>query len=128
MSDDNQHEQPTKTLSDNWQGGSGGGQINKPLFKPDEMDIYTNKLTYESFIFHLNKVDYAALDHLEYDASDYSMTVVYKDGRRQDLGVKMQWLIRPYIKHAQEISIVRTKDKVAIDGVIVPLVHIQTDA
>lgn len=127
MADDDKKEEKPQKLSDNWQEGSGT-HLKKPLFKPEELDIYSNKLTYESFIFHAKKIKYDELDHIVYNADDYSMTVCYKDGRTQDLGVKIQWLLRPYIKHAQEISIVRTKDKVAVDGVIIPLVHTNPDA
>jgi len=30
------------------------------------------------------------------------MTVEMNDGRRMDLGVRIQWLIRPYIKKEQQ--------------------------
>ncbi len=127
MSNDDVQNENSNSLSENWQSG-GAGTIKKPLFKPEELDIYTNKLTHEAFIFHAIKINYDQLDHMEYDATDYSMTVCYKDGRTQDLGVKIQWLIRPYIKHANEINIVRTKDQVAVDGIIIPLVHRNVDA
>lgn len=126
MSDDKINIEDDKKLAKSW--GAGSGAIKAPLFLPDEMDIYTNKLTYETFIFHGKVIDYTQLDHIVYNAQDYSMTVHHKDGRTQDLGIKVQWLLRPYIKHANEISIVRTQDKVSVDGVIIPLVHAQPDA
>lgn len=93
------------------------------LFLPDELDIYANKLTYETFIFHSKKIDYGSMSYLEYHPDSFQVSIHYKDGRVQDLGVKIQWLVRPYLSKAREISIVRTRDGDAIDGAVIPLVH-----
>lgn len=90
--------------------------------KPEEFDIYVNKLTMETYIFHGKKME-QDVDYLEYDATDHSVTVVKKDGAQLDLGVKIQWLIRPYFTKTREISIVQTKDGHVVDGYIVPLIH-----
>ena len=45
------------------------------------------------------------------------------DNTRLDLGVKIQWLVRPYFTKVQEVSIVQTKDREPIDGTVVPLIH-----
>lgn len=110
------------SLSDSWGGGPDAAQ-GQVLFQPEELDIYANKLTYETFIFHGKKIDYTAIDHLEYDGGSFHVQVIFKDGRALDLGVKIQWLVRPYLSKAQEVSIVRTKNGEAIDGIVVPLVH-----
>ena len=99
------------------------GVKSKPLFLPDEMDIYVNKVTLDSYIFHGKEIDYNALERLEYDPTDYSVTVVYKDGTTQDLGVKIQWLVRSYFTKSKDINVVRTKDGETVDGCVVPLVH-----
>lgn len=112
----------SEKLSQSWSSETSA-RIKTPLFLPEELDIFTNKATYEAFIFHGKEIKYDLLDHLEYNAQDYSVTVHYKDGRTQDLGVKIQWLVRPYLKHSTEINIVRTRDKRSIDGTVVPLVH-----
>ena len=96
----------------------------KPLFQPDELDIYVNKLTLEAYVFHGKPVPYESLERLEYNPADYSVTVVYKDGHHQDLGVKIQWLVRPYLARATEIGIVQTKDGQSVNGVIIPLINL----
>jgi hypothetical protein len=102
-------------------GGSAGG---KPvLFMPDEMDIYCNKVTKETFIFHGKTIDYESLERLEYDPKTYTVDVFKKDGSVMDLGVKIQWLIRPYFTKAQEIQIVQTKDGKSINGTFLPITH-----
>lgn len=114
------------SLSDRWSEQSSSF-IKVPLFKPEELDIFTNKMTNEAFIFHGKVVDYTVIDHIEYHQKAYRFIVHYKDGRSQDLGVKAQWIIRPYIKNANEISIVRTENQKSVDGVIVPLIHTDLD-
>lgn len=112
---------PAKGIRDAFEPGEAK---DKPsLFLPDEMDIYCNKITKETFIFHGKDVDYAILERMEYDPQDYSVDVFLKDGRVLDLGVKIQWLIRPYFTKAEEIQIVQTKDGEAINGTFIPITH-----
>ena len=99
------------------------GVKTKPLFTPEEMDIYVNKVTLDSYIFHGKEIDYNSLERLEYDPMDYRVTVVHKDGTTQDLGVKIQWLVRSYFTKSKHINVVQTKDGETIDGCTVPLVH-----
>lgn len=99
------------------------GVKTKALFLPEEMDIYVNKVTLDAYIFHGKEIDYNSLERLEYDPMDYAVTVVHKDGTIQDLGVKIQWLVRPYFTKAKDINIVQTKDGETINGCVVPLVH-----
>ncbi|MCD8562684.1 MAG: hypothetical protein LRY54_01150, partial [Alphaproteobacteria bacterium] len=54
---------------------------------------------------------------------DHTVTVVKKDGTLMDLGVKIQWLIRPYFTRAQQVGIVRTRDGETVDGFYVPMIH-----
>lgn len=124
--DDLTSRESNASLSKSWEA-ENAQHLSLPLFLPDELDIFTNKMTSEAFIFHAKTIDYSALDHIEYSQKDYQFIVHLKDGRTQDLGVKAQWLIRPYIKRAKEISVVKTKDKVSVDGVILPLVHTNLD-
>jgi hypothetical protein len=101
-----------------------GEARDKPsLFMPEEMDIYCNKMTKEAFIFHGKTIDYKALERMEYDPDDYSVDVFMKDGSVLDLGVKIQWLIRPYFTKATEVQIVQTKDGEAVDGTFIPITH-----
>ncbi len=126
------HFQPYKIMNDetdkNKSGIKGafepGEAKEKPsLFLPDEMDIYCNKLTKESFIFHGKTIDYDNLERMEYDPSDYSVDVFMKDGTILDLGVKIQWLVRPYFTKAEEVQIVQTKDGEAVNGTFIPITH-----
>lgn len=114
----------------NNEGGSDTNSMNTnhdsggdALFRPEEFDIYCNKVTLETYIFHGKAIDYETIDHLEYDHADYSVTVVHKDGTRLDLGAKIQWLVRPYFSKAQEVFIVQTKDGDSINGTVTRMVH-----
>ncbi|MEM7679739.1 MAG: hypothetical protein AAF182_01885 [Pseudomonadota bacterium] len=93
------------------------------LFTPDELDIYVNKVTLEAYIFHGKVIEYKNIDHIEYNPPLHTVDIVYKDGSRQDLGVKIQWLLRPYFVKAEEINIVRTEKGEQIDGIQVPIKH-----
>ncbi|MGH1398487.1 MAG: hypothetical protein ACRBCT_04660 [Alphaproteobacteria bacterium] len=101
-----------------------GKAAGKPaLFTSDEMDIYCNKVTLETYIFHGKDVDYDPIAYLEYDKAEKRVDIVMKDNTRMDLGVKIQWLVRPYFTKAKEVSIVQTKGREPIDGTVVPLIH-----
>ncbi len=93
------------------------------LFQPDELEIYSNKTTHESFIFHGKKIDHGAIDHFEYDHKAHLVDVVMKDGTVFDLGVRIEWLVRPYLSKATAISIAQTKDGKSVTGAVLPLVH-----
>ncbi len=123
MSKDEEQEPDTKdTMKKDWEPGAAGKAVGT-LFTPEELDIYVNKVTLEAYIFHGKKINYEALERLEYDASNNSVDVVKKDGTRMDLGVKIQWLVRPYFTKADEVNIVQTKDGESVDGVVIPLKH-----
>lgn len=112
---------PTSSAKDAFKPEQGSG---KPgLFTADEMDIYCNKVTLEAYIFHGKEVEYDPIAYLEYDPTEKRVDVVMKDSTRLDLGVKIQWLVRPYFTKAKEVSIVQTKDREPIDGTVVPLIH-----
>lgn len=98
-------------------------QDSNALFTPDELDIYVNKVTLEAYIFHGKKIDYQNIDHIEYNPPLHTVNIVRKDGSKQDLGVKIQWLLRPYFSKSEEINIVQTKDGESIDGIQVPIKH-----
>ena len=115
-------EEKEKSFKGEWASGAEGKAVGT-LFAPEELDIYVNKMTLEAYVFHGKALDYEMLDRLEYDPKKHTVDVVKKDGTRMDLGVKIQWLVRPYFKKAEEINIVQTKDGKSIDGVTVPLLH-----
>ncbi len=118
-------DEPSKTtggIRDNW-GDSSQGKTLGALFTPEELDIYVNKMTLEAYIFHGKAVDYDMLERLEYNPKKHTVEVVKKDGTRLDLGVKIQWLVRPYFSKAEEINVVQTKDGKSINGVVLPISH-----
>lgn len=96
------------------------GDERPKLFKPEEFDIFCNKITLESYIFHTRPIA-QDIAHLEYDPNDHSITIYKKDGDIVDLGAKLQWLVRPYFTKSKEIAIVQTKDGEVVDGFMVPL-------
>lgn len=97
--------------------------VRAALFKPEEMDIYCNKVTLETYVFHGKEIDYDAIAYMEYDPEEKRVDIVMKDNTRLDLGVKIQWLVRPYFVKAKEVSIVQTKDREPVNGTVVPLIH-----
>lgn len=119
MSEDTQDKK--SSIKQAFQPGKGPEGI-PVLFAPGEMDIYVNKITLEAYIFHGKPVA-QDIERLEYDPDDHTVTVVKKDGTLMDLGVKIQWLIRPYFTRAQQVGIVRTRDGETVDGFYVPMIH-----
>ena len=113
----------TGSMKSNWKpDGKSSGE--KPVFfTPDELDIYCNKVTNDSYIFHGKDIDYTAIDHLVYYPKDYSVDVVMKDGKVYDLGVKIQWLVRPYFSKANQIYMVKTVNNKSVDGVLLSMLH-----
>ncbi len=122
--DENNDESDKSSLKKEFGSGQGSqAETLGVLFTPDEMDIYVNKVTLDAYIFHGKKIEYEILDYLEYNPADHSVLVHKKDKTSIPLGVKIQWLVRPYFTKSKEVSIVQTKDGQSIDGTVVPLVH-----
>ena len=94
------------------------------LFAPDEFDIYINKQTLEAFIFYGKLISHD-IARLEYSLKDHSVVVVMRDGREFDLGGKIEWLLREYWMKLKKIGIVRTENGASIEGVYVPIVHVE---
>lgn len=115
-------------LSKDWSASDQPKDYGDVLFKPAELDIYANKATDDIYIFHGKVLDYAGMERAAYDSHDFSVTIMFKDGRELDLGVKIQWMVRAYISRARDLNFVRTQDGEAIDGVVVPLVHLNGNA
>ena len=97
------------------------------LFSPAELDIYVDRAQVEAFIFHGKHVDYDSLERLEYDCKENWVAVVLKDGRRLDLGVHIQWLIRPTWQHAPEVHLVRTENGESVEQTVVPIRKVNCD-
>lgn len=92
----------------------------KALFKPEDFDIFCDKHTGMTYIFHGPELG-CTIDFMEYNPDNQRVTVFTKDGQKLDLGVRIQWLIRPYFAKAQMLYIIRTKDGQPLDGVEIPL-------
>lgn len=109
-------------MKDKWsKANPAKGAAAPPFFTPDEFDIYVKKATKESFIFHGKPIDYDSIDHLEYDPKKFRIAVVHTSGLRQDLGVKIQWLVRAHLQDSREIRIVRTENGESKEGRTYPL-------
>lgn len=93
------------------------------LFGEDDIDIYVNKGTGEASIFHCPTLE-DKISRLEYHNEIDRVGVILVDGRCLDLGVKIQWLIRPLFRQAQSVFIVQTKDGEAITGIKVPMTRV----
>ncbi|MEP4892441.1 MAG: hypothetical protein ABJV04_20685, partial [Aliiglaciecola sp.] len=86
------------------------------LFKdPADFDIYCDVEKGINYIFHGPELE-CDFDHIEFHDSTRRMFFYTKDGRKLDLGAKIQWLVYPHICKDQNILVIRTKDGVAIDG------------
>ena len=93
------------------------------LFLPDELDIHVNEITGENNIFYGKDID-ENIAKIEFHHREQRMAVFFGDGAILDLGVRIQWLILPFIASVDQISVVQTKDGKAITGKVVPVVHI----
>lgn len=96
-------------------------KISGKLFEEKEFDIYVNKITKETYIFHAKPVK-EDIKCLVYNPKDHRVTVVKNDGTHLDLGAKIQWLVRPHFIKSREIGIIQTKDGEPQDGFMVPLI------
>jgi hypothetical protein len=94
------------------------------LFHPDQMDIYCNKRTREVFVFHGIEVNYADIERLEYHYTEHWVAVILHGGQRLDLGVRIQWLIRPHWERTAEVMIVRTREGESVDGTTVRMTKV----
>lgn len=93
----------------------------KRLFKdPKDFDIYCDREAGQNYIFHTGELN-CTIDHLEYDPENQRITVHTNDGQKLDLGVRIQWLVRPYIAKEQDIFIVRTENGQMVEGIEVRL-------
>ena len=102
-------------------GARKGQDAKLPLyFKPDDFDLYANKETGEVYVFHGPDLPHA-LDKMEIKEDDSRINVYTKDGQKFDLGIRVGWLLRPYVKQAKTIYVVQTKNGEAIEGFEVPI-------
>lgn len=117
-------------IAGTWQSETAADSRKKKhaLFTPDELDIYVNKITLEAFVFYGKPIEHNAIDHIVYDHDSYDVNVVFENGSKIDLGVKIQWLVRPYFSKIEEIKFVQSKDGEAVDGKIVPVQHVKGPA
>ncbi len=124
MSDEEKEEIVTTSKSPpsmgkDWGDGKGSGRT-KLFEHPDDLDIYCDRERGVNYIFHGPELN-CTIDHLEYDHETQRITVFTNDNQKLDLGVKIQWLVRPYIAREQNIFIIRTENGKTIDGIEVPL-------
>jgi hypothetical protein len=100
---------------------TGTAPSGKPFFfKPEDFDLYVNKMTGDTYVFHGPNLP-QPVERLEFTAADNRVLVHTKSGAVFDLGVKIQWLVRPYFKRAKTVYIVQTKNGETVDGIEVPM-------
>lgn len=95
------------------------------LFKPDDIDIVASKKAGEVYFYHAGALP-GAVERLEYDHADHSVIVCFADGRKMDLGVKIQSLVRGAVESASEIMLSRTENRRILSETIAPVVHLNT--
>lgn len=96
------------------------------LFKPDDIDIIASKEAGEVYFYHAGTLP-GAVDRLEYDHADHSVIVCFVDGRKMDLGVKIQSLVRGAVESASEIMLSQTENRRILNETIVPVVHLSAE-
>lgn len=112
---------PSSSAKSHFDAGTGAAPAKpRSFFAPEDFDIYVNKVTGDTYIFHGPPLPHP-VDRLEFTTADNRVTVITKDGKAMDLGVKVQWLVRPYFKRAKTVYIVQTKNGETIDGIEVPM-------
>ena len=92
------------------------------LFAPDDIDILANEKAGEVYFYHAGALP-GAVARLEYDHADHRITVCFADGRKMDLGVKIQSLVRGAVESAAEIMMSRTENRRILSETIVPVAH-----
>ncbi len=111
----------SKTLKENW-----GSEKLPALFAPEELDIVVNEEKGEVWIFHGKPLP-AIIENIEYDHKGKTITFITEDGRKFDLGVKIQWLVRATINKAEHIFVMHTKDREPQGWFICPLTHVNAE-
>lgn len=97
------------------------------LFEPGEFDIYCRADELDSlFFFHGKPVAYQDIRHVVFHGEDHWVVVVFKDGRRLDLGAKIAWLVRPCLNFATRVTFGRTRDGETLATWRVPLLRVDS--
>ncbi len=123
MSDDEEHmngkSKTPKSMGDDWGSGFGSGRT-KLFESSNDFDIFCDHSNGVNYIFHGPELG-CTIDHLEYDPETCRITVITNDSQRLDLGVRIQWLVRPHIAKEQDLFIIRTENGESIGGFEVSL-------
>jgi hypothetical protein len=114
---------PSKPDSDLLRKGWKAAPRLPVLFVPDDIDVLANQKAGEVYFYHAGALP-GAVVQLEYDHADHSVTVCFADGRKMDLGVKIQSLVRGSVESATEIMMSRTENRRILSETIVPVVHV----
>lgn len=102
-------------------GPRKGEDAKLPLyFKPSEFDLFANKDTGEIYVFHGPELP-RLIERMELKDEDSRINVYTQDGGKYDLGMKVQWLLRPYFKRADKVYVVQTRDGEALEGYEIPM-------
>lgn len=93
----------------------------KPIFKPDELDLFVNRKNHEAYIFYGKEIDIEDFKMLEIDRSLYTAKVLTISGVKLELGVLVSPIILASLDFAKEMFFNRTRDGEVIESKTVPL-------
>jgi hypothetical protein len=121
MSDDSSDKNPLNKISSLWR------KIREPaLFKPDEVEIIVNRVLKECFIFHTPPLP-INIDYIEYDHAKKRLHFHSEQGKRYDLGVKIQSLVRPVIEQSDKIAVAQMHEGMPISWFSAPVRHVNQE-
>ena len=101
---------------------------NPPMLGREDFDIYANTENNSVFLFHGKELPYDDFDKMIYDYYEKKIEIIGRSGEAFEIDNFIPCAIEPHMQIAQEISIVRTKDREPIDGTIIPLLQAYPDA
>lgn len=76
--------------------------------------IFTNAQG-EILIIHDRKIT-STVDYIEYDPQEKSFSLIYDDGKMQELGVEFNEKIKDNLLHGSEVTLARMKNKKIISS------------
>jgi len=88
------------------------------LFSPDEVDIYVNKKTFETYFFYKKHLN-VKIHFVIYLIKQNELILVIDDNQFYHLGVKINNLVHKYIRKAYSLQFIRTENGESVEGITV---------
>jgi hypothetical protein len=87
------------------------------LFDPTEFDYLADFKDDSFYVYHAPVIDYDRFSHAEYRASTHVLLLVTQDGEKYDIGATVNaYGLQEVLEETEEISVIRTKNKVVMEG------------